>query len=86
MKADTLAGTATYPRAVVVRQADDDYHIQIWHSEASSELATDKAGMVRTFSLLRSAIGHAQREVHALRSRRHPAGQPWLKESGHEHG
>ena len=35
-----------------------------------------------TFDTRHAAMTHAAREIHALRARRHPAGQSWLRGKG----
>jgi len=74
-----IARGAEYPRAVVVRADTGKHVVLVFTDPRSYQAVTDNDGKPSTYTAHRAAFNAARREVHALRSRRHPAGQAWLK-------
>lgn len=72
----------TYPRAAVALCDDTSWFIRIWSDRHNARALTtwDGKQLVKMrFDTRHAAMSHAAREVHALRARRHPAGQSWLR-------
>lgn len=72
---------AHYPRAAVVRTDAGQYIVLTFTNPWAYFTMTDHryAGKPSTYTSHMAAFNAARREVHALRSRRHPAGMSWLK-------
>lgn len=64
-----------YPRAAVRRQPDGKWLLQVW--VAPEVVRRDDEPL--THDTRRAAFVAGQREVHAMRAQRHPAGQLWLR-------
>lgn len=81
IKAKTfLANDLEYPRAGVRQQVDGKWLLQIWYSPNAVRI--DRPAKI--FGTRAAAVNDGRREVHALRSRRHPAGQLHLRGTGAE--
>jgi hypothetical protein len=76
------AASKSYPRAAVGEWIGATWRINIWHDKTSSALLRDNSGELVTFNNRGSAMTHAAHHVNALRARRHPAGQSWLRKPG----
>ena len=70
-----------YPRATVIHNASKCFILVFTDAARFTFLRKyNPAPVVLRFDTRTAAITHAQREVHALRARRHPAGQSWLRD------
>ena len=72
---------ATYPRAEV-HGTWGSWYVVMTPSRGTSHLLREvnlPGDPLMTFDSRAAAMTHAAREVHALRSRKHPAGQSWLR-------
>lgn len=81
--ADAVAPVGkAYPRAAVVLSPKGSWLIRIWSDRNNARVLTawDGARIVTMlFDTRHAAMSHAAHEIHALRARRHPAGQSWLR-------
>ena len=68
-----------YPRAVVVRTDTGKHIVLVFTGPGSFTTVPDADGKPSSYTSHAAAFNAARREVHALRSRRHPAGMSWLK-------
>ncbi|NVM97808.1 hypothetical protein [Arthrobacter sp. SDTb3-6] len=72
----------TYPRAAVVHSDDATWYIKVYTDPRNARVMTTWDGRqlaVMRFDTRHAAMSHAAHEVNALRARRHPAGQSWLR-------
>lgn len=79
----TAVEKKTYPRAAVVRSGNSAWHILMYQDTYTANALTNSLGVL-IFGTRHAAMTHAAREIHALRARRHPAGQSWLRGKGAE--
>lgn len=70
-----------YPRAAVRLQPDGKWLLQVW--VAPEVVRNDPKPLTHDTRLAAFVAG--QREVHALRTQRHPAGQLWLRGIAKDH-
>lgn len=74
-----IARDAEFPRATIIL-FNGVYLILRFTSAQIYEFVATTNHELAHFDNLTAAITHAQREIHALRARRHPAGQSWLRD------